>query len=63
MSGKRIRWVTEAEAMEEEKKSPSKPDVQVGPKLKKAEDLSGFPVFDPNVSSLLAKNLTRQVWE
>jgi hypothetical protein len=37
-------------------------DVQTGPHLKKTEDLTGFPVFDKDVKSLLSKNLTREVW-
>ena len=38
-------------------------DVQAGPRLKKPEDLTGFPVFGPDVKSLLSRNLTRQMWE
>ena len=60
MSGKRIRWITTNEAAEEMKLSVQ--DVQTGPDLKKPEQLIGFPVFDKEVKSLLAKNLTREMW-
>ena len=37
-------------------------DVQTGTHLKKPEDLTGYPVFAPEVKSLLSKNLSREVW-
>lgn len=31
-------------------------------KLKKPEDLTGFPTFPPGTKSLLAKHLSRDIW-
>jgi len=38
-------------------------DTQCSDKLNKPTDLVGFPVFPPGTKSLLAKNLTREIWE
>jgi hypothetical protein len=35
----------------------------VGPNLKEAADLSGFPIFPPGTSSLLSKHLTRDLFQ
>lgn len=37
-------------------------DVQVGPHLKTADDLTGFPVFPNGTKSLLCKHLTRDIY-
>ena len=31
--------------------------------MKKPEDITGFPVFPPGTTSLLSKNLTKEVWD
>ncbi len=41
----------------------SSADVQVGAHLKKAEELTGFPVFPAGTKSLVSKHCTRDVWE
>jgi hypothetical protein len=48
---------------EESKEISSGADVQTGSHLKKQEDLAGFPVFAPEVKSLLSKNLTKELWD
>ncbi len=37
-------------------------EVKCGSHLKKPEDLNGFPVFAPEVKSLLCKNLSKEIW-
>ena len=37
-------------------------EVKAGSNLKKADDLTGFPVFPDGTKSLLCKYLTREVW-
>ena len=37
-------------------------DVQAGPHLRQPEDLTGFPIFPAGTTSLLSKNLTRDIW-
>jgi len=46
----------------EEKKAHHAPDVHCSNKLKKPEDLTGFPVFPPGTKSLLSKHLSREIW-
>ena len=60
VNGKRSRWVNEEDLMGVRIASTN---VETGLHLEKPEDLTGFPVFDPEVNSSLAKNLTRGVWE
>jgi protein-arginine kinase len=38
-------------------------DQEVGPHLKKVEQLQGFPIFPKGTKSLLSKYLTKVVWE
>ena len=38
-------------------------DIQAGPHLKSTDDLTGYPVFPDGTTSLLSKNLSRDVWE
>ena len=42
--------------------SSTEEETKCGPHLKKAEDITGFPVFPPGTTSLLSKCLTRDVW-
>jgi len=37
-------------------------EVKCGPHLKKAEELTGFPVFPEGTKSLVSKFLTRDIW-
>lgn len=48
------------EAHKEEHKGSA--DVHCSNKLKKPEDLTGFPVFPAGTKSLLSKHLTRELW-
>ena len=47
---------------QEEEKKGDDSDIQAGPHLKKPEDLTGYPVFPAGTKSLLAKFLTRDIW-
>ena len=38
-------------------------DIKAGPQLKSPDDLTGFPIFPEGTTSLLSKNLTREVWD
>lgn len=38
-------------------------EVKAGNHLRKPEDLTGFPVFPEGTTSLLSKNLTRELWD
>ena len=37
-------------------------ECKAGPHLKKPEDITGLPVFPAGTTSLLAKNLSPEVW-
>ena len=47
---------------EEEKKGDDEADIQAGSHLKSTDDLTGYPVFPDGTTSLLSKNLSRDVW-
>jgi len=47
---------------EEEKKGDDEADIQAGSHLKAPSDLTGYPVFPDGTTSLLSKNLSRDVW-
>ena len=38
-------------------------EVKAGNHLRRPEGLTGFPVFPEGTTSLLSKNLTREIWD
>lgn len=43
--------------------APVEEEVKAGTHLRRPEDLTGFPVFPEGTTSLLSKNLTREIWD
>ena len=44
------------------KLAPVEVDIKAGPHVKNPDDITGFPVFAPGIKSLLAQNLSHDIW-